>query len=112
MALLEYDIHYANGESTVTCRVLEVDSGDRIRFKSKHPRTGIQYKNDTPFDDPAAPQANQVFEVDGTTEAFTVVKPLTPATRIHFDCGEIAAAAPRGSGLQSWGIGNGTPPDF
>jgi hypothetical protein len=112
MALIEYDIQYVNGKSTVTYRVIQVDKGDRIRFKSTYPGAGIEYQNDSPFADQHAPKANEPFPVKGTTADFTVAKPLTVKSRIHFDCGVIAAAAPHGSGLESWGGGNGTPPDF
>jgi hypothetical protein len=35
MALIEYDIHYKNGKSHVAYKVVEVDPGDRISFKSR-----------------------------------------------------------------------------
>jgi hypothetical protein len=114
MALIEYDINYVNGKADVTYKVIEVDKGDRIRFKSNDKNTGIQYKKESPFNTPDAPQPDVAFHVGaGVTPAFTVATHLTAGNKIHFDCGSLvkAAAAPQGTTLQTWGSGNGTPPD-
>jgi len=91
MALLEYDIQYddKNETSNVTLRVIGVDEGDRIRFKSNDPNTGIQYVGGSPFGDATAPQPDKVFEVGKKTAEFDVPRSL-PKT-LHFKCGEVVA---------------------
>ncbi len=125
MALIEYDIQYANGKSSVTYKVIEVDTNDRIRFTSTYSGVGIEYQNDSPFTDPKAPKANVPFPVNGITAKFKVKKRLTDKTRIHFDCGELASGMAPGQikeyatpklipskGANGKKGGNGTPPDF
>lgn len=135
MALIEYEITYVKGKKpTVTSKVVEVDKGDRIRFKSNAP-AGIKYRKRSPFQDPKAPQPNQVFPVNSQTAAFEVAK--TIRRPIHFDCGpapdsvtppkQVAKAStkpirqPRGiakpwgtgsddRGWKPWGTGGDTPP--
>jgi hypothetical protein len=118
MALIEYDIEYKNGKSHVTYKVVEVDKGDRISFKSNYPHTGIKYKKGSPFSGSNAPQANVVFEVGkGTKGPFTVTETLTSDNILHFDCGEVVAVksmsvsgeGTHGPGLNSWGSGATTP---
>ena len=118
MAVIEYDIEYVNGKATVTHKVVEVDKGDRIRFKSNYKDAGIKYKGGSPFAAPNAPEADTVFRVGkGTTPEFTVTKRLTADNRLLFDCGEVKvvrAVASIGAGketleLDSWGAGEGTP---
>jgi hypothetical protein len=91
MALIEYNIHYANGKTSVTCSVVQVDKGDRILFKSKDANTGIRYVGQSPFKGPDGPQADQVFDVGKDPGPFEVTVPSHGTLR-HFDCGKIEAA--------------------
>ena len=95
MALIEYDIQYddKNETSKVTCRVIGVGKGDRIRFKSNDSNTGIQYVGGSPFSDPAAPQPDKVFKVGKKTAEFEVPRPLTKT--LHFKCGEVVSVPNR-----------------
>jgi hypothetical protein len=132
MALIEYNITVdQNGNSKVTCSVLEVDKNDRIQFRSNDDRAAILYQNGSPFTDDKAqqsnvPQAGVPFKVGkGTTQAFQVIKSLDENQRLHFDCGVLPAKngskpknAPKPApwvktipgGFQPWGSGDGTPP--
>lgn len=121
MALLEYDLTVdKNGNSKVTCNVLEVDIDDRIQFKSNNARSAIVYRKGSPFTDPKAPKAGVPFKVGKkATPAFTVAKDLKEKQRLHFDCGVLqkngrqgttAGGKPTPKGFQPWGSGDGTPP--
>jgi len=115
MALIEYDIEYVNGQVSVTVKVVEVDKGDRIQFKSKDADAAIRYtKKGSPFSSPDAPQADVVFKIGhGRKGPFTVVQHLTHENRLHFDCGELKkAVAVGGSAFErAPGSGFGTPND-
>ena|ERR1700680_2787261 len=94
MAVIEYEIHFGNGDPYVTTKVVEVNPGDKIRFKSNNANAGIEYKGRSPFEAPDAPQANKAFPVgSGTTSEFAVSEHLTTRNRIHFDCGVIPTLA-------------------
>ena len=93
MAVIEYEIHFGNGEPYVTTKVLEVKPGDTIRFKSNNESAGIEYKGRSPFNATDAPQPNKAFPVSGTTAEFVVSQHLTTKNRIEFDCGEIQVVA-------------------
>ncbi|HLH44167.1 MAG TPA: hypothetical protein VKV74_14360 [Bryobacteraceae bacterium] len=117
MALLEYELTVdENGNSKVTCSVLEVDKNDRIRFKSNNAKSAIVYQKGSPFNDPKGPKAGVPFPVGKkATPAFKVAKVLNSQQRLHFDCGVLrknssstVKATP--DGFQPWGGGDGTPP--
>jgi hypothetical protein len=133
MALIEYNIKYDDQKETskVTCRILAVGMPDKIRFKSNHPKTAIQYVGGSPFDplDPLAPQPDKAFSVGKKTKEFDVVKSLTSEKPLRFKCGEgipvpaeksshaivggRTGATTNGSALKlkAWkGGGGGTPP--
>jgi hypothetical protein len=126
MALLEYELNVdPNGNSTVTCVVLEVDKNDRIQFKSNDAKAAIVYQKSSPFTDPKAPKAGTPFPVGKkATPAFKVAKTLTAKQRIHFDCGVLqktkgpnpsgddwsGATKSSPDGFKAWGSGDGTPP--
>jgi hypothetical protein len=119
MALIEYQITYVKGKAKVTSQVVEVDKGDRLRFKSNAP-VGIKYKRRSPFKDSKAPQPNQIFPVNSTTATFEVANPSTSTRPMHFDCGppppqkrtpiEPAYVKNPGGPWKPWGTGGDTPP--
>jgi len=93
MAVIEYEIHFGDGEPYVTTKVIAVGDGDKIRFKSNNPQAGIEYRGRSPFSPTAdAPQPDKAFLVgEDTTEEFDVVQHLTERNRIMFDCGVVQA---------------------
>jgi hypothetical protein len=113
MALIEYQITYVKGKAKVTSQVVQVDEGDRIRFKSTSP-VGIKYKRRSPFNDSNAPQPNQVFPVNGTTPIFEVANRSTGTRPMHFDCGPAPGQKPNVRTTGPWepwdGTGGDTPP--
>jgi hypothetical protein len=119
MALLEYELTVdKNGNSKVTCNVLEVGVPDQIRFKSNDAKSAIVYQKGSPFTDPKAPKAGVPFRVGKrTTAAFKVDKVLNQKQRLHFDCGVLSKknistswGKSTPNGFVPWGSGDGTPP--
>jgi hypothetical protein len=108
MALIEYQITYQkDGKTLVTSQVVEVDEGDRIRFKSNMP-AGIRYIKKSPFKD--GPQPNEIFLVKSQTAAFEVANKSTSRNPIHFDCGPPPPKTEIGEKWNPWGAGGDTPP--
>ncbi len=131
MALIEYDIQVGKNKKTkVTYRIVQVDKGDRIRYKSNNAETAIKYVKGSPFKGPGTPQAGKPFPVGKTTTtAFEVAKTVKEQSPIHFDCGSLNGYSGKGPwktpgkapgkapGLQpggeqfvSWNAGQDVPP--
>ena len=118
MALLEYVIEYEGDKATVTCKVVEVDHGDRIRYTSSYKDTGIEYVNGSPFSASDAPQAGKTFLIGAaTTPEFRVTRNLNEDNKLHFNCGEVVRKKMVGSDggettvptMNPWGSGSDTP---
>jgi len=103
MALLEYDIQYDDKTktSTVTCRVVKVDKGDRIRFKSNDSNTGIEYVGGSLFGAPTAPQPDKVFKIGKKSAEFDVTKSLAAGEKLRFKCGEVVSVSVPTSAVKS-----------
>jgi len=91
MALIEYDIQYADGQPKVTCKVVQVDKDDRILFKSDSAKAAIRYVGQSPFRGGHGPQADEIFKVGQDAGPFDVTVPTFGKPR-QVQCGEMQTA--------------------
>jgi hypothetical protein len=108
MALLECNINYAKGKTTVTYKLVKVGGDDEILFTSSDSKTGIEYQGRSPFTGSNGPQADQVFHVGKKAGPFKVTMPSDSKPR-HFICGELTAVKKKGVGSYETTGENFTP---